>query len=48
MTAMKGVWEGMEDSEGGRKIENREDDQETGFCPADNVKASEFYRWLET
>ena len=45
---MKGVGKGMEDSEGGRKTENKEDNQETGFCPADNVKASEFYRWLET
>ena len=45
---MKGVGKGMEDSEGGRKIENKEDNQETGFCSADNVKASGFYRWLET
>ena len=38
----------MEDNEDGRKIEDKEDNEETGFCPVDNVKASEFYRWLET
>ena len=48
MTGKKGVWKGMEDSEDGRKIEDKEDDEETGFCPVDNVKASEFYRRLET
>lgn len=39
---MRGVWKGMEDNEDGRKIEDKEDDEETGFCPVDNVKASDF------